>query len=43
MLLHIEESDYGSWSMTRFWYTELKKDGWKKDIDPWKLLEELPE
>ena len=43
MLLHIEESVYGSWSMTRFWYTELKKDGWKKDIDPWKLLEELPE
>ena len=42
-LLHIEESDYGSWSMTRFWYTELKKDGWEKDLDPWKLLEELPE
>ena len=43
MILHIEESDYGSWSMTRFWYTELKKDGWEKDLDPWKLLEELPE
>lgn len=43
MLLHIEESKYPSWSMTRFWYTELKKDGWEKEIDPWKLLEELPE
>ncbi|GEM_PF-6795750 len=43
MLLHIEESDYGSWSMTRFWYTELEKDGWEKELDPYRLAEELPE
>ena len=43
ILLEFEDADYSSYRSTRFWYTELSKDNWQKNLDPYKLMEELPE
>ncbi len=41
-ILRIEEA-YGKIPRSRFWYTEFTKDKWESNLDPWALLENLPE
>lgn len=41
-VLRIEETYMnGSLTYARFWYYEFKPDGWKDNLDPWKLAKDL--
>lgn len=43
MIFEFEDSDYSGYKSTRYWYTELSKETWHENLDPYKLMEELPE
>ncbi|MGI5173256.1 RHS repeat protein [Treponema sp. OMZ 840] len=42
-VLEIEDADYGTFKICRFWYIEFSKSNWKDDLDPWLLAKELDE
>lgn len=42
-VVEIEDTDYDTFKICRFWYVEFSKNNWKDDLDPWLLAKELTE